>query len=86
MNYSAMTYDEVLRYADPKTELEVRLVDIIKYDEVVNVAEANEELQGEIEAADNSIFELNEDVQNMSGEIVSLKKLLDENNIDYSDI
>jgi peptidoglycan hydrolase CwlO-like protein len=81
-----MTYDEVLRYADPKTELEVRLVDIIKYDEVVNVAEANEELQGEIEAADNSIFELNEDVQNMSGEIVSLKKLLDENNIDYSDI
>lgn len=82
-----MTSDEILRCAEPETDLEKALLSIVETIEgdVFSNYEC-EDCEGycnQVDDLDVQVENLNDDVKEMATEITELKKLLDDNGIAY---
>lgn len=92
MNYNMLTNEEILRIAEPETELEKRLLTLVdeKYsDDSQRVLEAEDSFEGlkqEYDGLDSHCEELTDENGDLNDLITGLKKLLDSNEIDYKDL
>lgn len=94
MNYSMLNKSEILRIAEPETPLEVKLFEIIDTDFSDSESMAGQIHDLEVEIEDmvpgedhrEAVDDLELDIDEKDKEIVLLKKLLDDNEIDYSDV
>ncbi len=92
MNYNMLTNEEILRIADPKTDLEKRLLTLVdeKYSEDsqrVEEAECNfETLKAEYDDLDSHNDDLTDGLNDLNDLIDKLKKRMDDKDIDYSDL
>ena len=92
MNYNMLTAKEILRIAQPETELEIRLFDILEseQDEVESVrAELQEYYATSCENCDslsNDLADAETDRDEFEERIKELEKLLDDNNIEHVEV
>lgn len=91
MNYNMLTNKEILRIAEPETDLEKRLLTLAQ-DVEDNEGEMNLQLSEEVGNLEDTVRDLEEQVSSQDDEIAvlennieELKSLLDDNNIDYSE-
>jgi len=95
MNYSILNRQEVLRLAEPETDLEIALVKILEGEvddlqaAIDNYASIEDDLGDEEENSrdlSNQVDDLEEKVDDLDEYNGKLKSLLDEHNIDHKDI
>ena len=92
MNYGMLNKQEILRIAQPETELEVKLFEILTdgFDEDERELEAArseiEEYSSQADDLENQISNLDTDNDNLTEKVEALVALLDENEIDHSEI
>lgn len=92
MNYNMLTNKEILRIAEPETELEKRLMTLVEdMDNNGNIM--NEELSDEVGNLEDSVRELeseksglDDDISDLESDVERLEKLLDDNNIEHDEV
>jgi len=89
MNYNMLTNKEILRIAEPETELEKRLLTLVDDMDRADSDEV-EQLTSEIGSLENEVAELesdklnqDDDIASLESDIEDLKTLLDDNKIEY---
>lgn len=91
MNYNMLTNKEILRIAEPETDLEKRLMTLVEdmdrsdSDEVEQLTAEVGSLENEVTSLESSNSSLDDDVSDLEGEVKRLKKLLDDNDIEHDE-
>ena len=92
MNYNMLTNKEILRIAEPETELEKRLMTLVDdmdrsdSDEVEQLTSEVGSLEEQVAELESEKSSLDIDVSDLEGEVERLEKLLDDNNIEHDDL
>jgi len=92
MNYNMLTNKEILRIAEPETDLEIRLIALAE-DMENNEGQMNMQLSEEVGELEDQVRELeseksslDDDISDLETEAKRLEKLLDDNNIEHDEV
>ncbi len=89
MNYNLLNTSEILRIAQPETDLEIRLIEILNDDALQSddLAEEVRGLQSEMEDmySNDEGRGMISDLEDRDEDIKRLEKLLDDNNIEHDE-